>query len=449
MSLFGGVISVQGIAFLIFSIMAVAAVGYILGRFKIKGISLGTSGVFIMALVFGALFYDELAASLKSAELTQNALKIVENIGLVLFVSAVGFMAGPKFFKNLQKNYKSYLVIGICIPLTGGIIASAMYLLFRHTAADQHEFLALIDGILSGALTTTPGFAAAKETVSNFYAATPELAAEYESVVTVGHGIAYLFGVVGIVLFVQLVPKLTRADMEAERQKLMNADVEARKPYQGKLIRIDKLGIGAFVLAAVLGLILGNIRIPLTSRGLSGTCFSLTAAGGALITALLFGHFGRIGKIDITPNKETLSCFRELGLVLFLVGAGIAGGANFVKYFKPVYFLYGAVMTIISLIVGYALNSFLHFLFGHVASVLFALHAPCDLGMHFGIDEDLERMIAMKYFIGISPDDNAVFTLLCNIENDSALCNEKTGQIGLRFGKACKGIAVGYRKIPE
>ena len=89
MSLFGGVISVQGIAFLIFSIMAVAAVGYILGRFKIKGISLGTSGVFIMALVFGALFYDELAASLKSAELTQNALKIVENIGLVLFVSAV------------------------------------------------------------------------------------------------------------------------------------------------------------------------------------------------------------------------------------------------------------------------------------------------------------------------------------------------------------------------
>lgn len=358
MSLFDGVISVQGIAFLIFSIMAVAAVGYILGRFKIKGISLGTSGVFIMALVFGALFYDELAASLKSAELTQNALKIVENIGLVLFVSAVGFMAGPKFFKNLQKNYKSYLVIGICIPLTGGIIASAMYLLFRHTAADHHEFLALIDGILSGALTTTPGFAAAKETVSNFYAATPELAAEYESVITVGHGIAYLFGVVGIVLFVQLIPKLTHADMEAERQKLMNADVEARKPYQGKLIRIDKLGIGAFVLAAVLGLILGNIRIPLTSRGLSGTCFSLTAAGGALITALLFGHFGRIGKIDITPNKETLSCFRELGLVLFLVGAGIAGGANFVKYFKPVYFLYGAVMTIISIIVGYVIAKY-------------------------------------------------------------------------------------------
>ena len=148
MSLFGGVISVQGIAFLIFSIMAVAAVGYILGRFKIKGISLGPSGVLLMALFFGALFYDELAASLKSAELTQNALKIVENIGLVLFVSAVGFMAGPKFFKNLQKNYKSYLVIGICIPLTGGIIASAMYLLSRHTAADQHEFLALIDGIL-------------------------------------------------------------------------------------------------------------------------------------------------------------------------------------------------------------------------------------------------------------------------------------------------------------
>ena len=46
----------------------------------------------------------------------------------------------------------------------------------------------------------------------------------YEDVVSVGHGIAYVFGVIGVVLFVQLIPKLTKANMEEERRKLIVAD---------------------------------------------------------------------------------------------------------------------------------------------------------------------------------------------------------------------------------
>ena len=53
------------------------------------------------------------------------------------------------------------------------------------------------------------------------------------------------------------------------------------------------------------------------------------------------------------PPKKTLECLRELGLMIFLIGAGVAGGANFAKYFKPIYFLYGALMTIVPMIVGF------------------------------------------------------------------------------------------------
>ncbi len=353
MNLFGGVITVSGVSFLIFSVMVIVGLGYLLGRIEIKGISLGTAGVFVVALLFGALFYDNLNSALKTPEITSNGLKIVENLGLVFFVTSVGFIAGPKFFKNLKKNFKSYILLGVSIILAGGLTCVACYFIGRGSEENSTEFLALLDGLLSGSLTTTPGFSAAKETVKNVYASDAARAAAYETAVTVGYGIAYLFGVIGVVLFVQIIPKLTKANMEEERKKISSAEADIKKESKGKLIEIDPMGFGAFGLAVMIGLIIGNIRIPLTSKGLEGTCFSLTTTGGALITALVFGHFSRIGKISIMPSKKTLECLRELGLMLFLIGAGVAGGANFVKYFKPVYFLYGALMTIIPMIVGY------------------------------------------------------------------------------------------------
>ena len=64
MSLFGGVIPVTGVSFLIFSVFIVAFVGYLLGRITIKGVNLGTAGVFIIALLFGALFYNSLVSTI-------------------------------------------------------------------------------------------------------------------------------------------------------------------------------------------------------------------------------------------------------------------------------------------------------------------------------------------------------------------------------------------------
>ncbi len=354
MNLFGGVISLSDISMLIFSVFVISALGYMLGRVSIKGIRLGTAGVFVIALVFGALFYDKLKSVLVTdgASYISQAMKIVENLGLVLFVTSVGFIAGPKFFKNLKKNFKSFIALGIIIILSGGLTAIACYFIGRGGESDTRRFAAMLDGLLSGALTSTPGFSAAKATVQNLYAGSPDLAELYEAAVTVGYGIAYLFGVIGVVLFVQIIPKITKADMAKERELLVNADAAERKPYTGKLISLDPAGVGVFALAAFIGIIVGSIKIPLSSQGFSGATFSLTTTGGTLITALVFGHFGHIGKINLMPNKKALECLRELGLMLFLIGAGVAGGARFIQYFKPVYFIYGVIMTIVPMIIG-------------------------------------------------------------------------------------------------
>ena len=98
MKLFGGVIPITGISFLMISILLIAVIGYAFGRITVKGVSLGTAGVFVVALVYGCFFYEALDGQLP--DYTKNALKIVENLGLIFFVTSVGFIAGPKFFLN-------------------------------------------------------------------------------------------------------------------------------------------------------------------------------------------------------------------------------------------------------------------------------------------------------------------------------------------------------------
>ena len=355
MKLFGGVIPITGITFFMFSIFAIIAVGFALGRITIKGISLGDAGVFIIALVFGCLFYSQLDAQLTlkitnelSVSYTTQALKIVENLGLILFVTSVGFIAGPKFFGNFKRNFKSYVVLALIVILAGGLTAVGCIYFGRNFMGETNheEFTAMIVGLLSGSLTSTPAFSAAKATVDS----------AYEGAVSVGHGISYIFGVIGVVLFVQLVPKLSHADMDAERAKLNASSAAPEKENKGdkkKLISIDGHGFAAFALAAIVGTFVGMIKVPLTAKGLDGTCFSLTTTGGCLLTSLVFGHFAHIGPVNVTPKDSTLKIFKELGLILFLVGAGIAGGAKFIELFKVSYFIYGVVMTIVPMIIGF------------------------------------------------------------------------------------------------
>ena len=346
MVLFGGILSIKSISFLVFCVFVIAGLGYLLGRITIKGVSLGTAGVFIVALLFGAFLYNPLAEQLKVSGSTyvSNALKIVENLGLILFVTSVGFIAGPSFFGDLKKNFKSYILLGVIIILVGGLSCAGCIVFDNKVfGRDLEEVSAMLVGLLSGSLTSTPAFSAAKATV------TQGGAIDYEAIVAVGHGIAYLFGVVGVVLFVQLVPKFAKADMEAERAKLSESAPEAPSKLTGSELELDPFGFCAFSLVAVLGVFFGSFKFG---------NFSLTTTGGCLILSLVFGHFQKLGKVSIMPQEATLKVFRELGLMLFLIGAGVAGGASFVKYFEWVYFIYGIIMTLLPMIIGYIFAKF-------------------------------------------------------------------------------------------
>lgn len=336
MDLFNGILSLHGVPFLLISVVIIMALGYILGRITIKGVSLGTAGVFIMALLYGCFFYKHLSAEI-NADFVGSALKIVDNLGLILFVTAVGFIAGPNFFGNFKKNFKSYVVLAVIIILSGGLTCAGCIMVGRNfTDLTQQEFTAMLTGILSGALTSTPGFSAAKDAVGDDH---------LQSIVSVGYAIAYIFGVIGVVLFVQIIPKLMKADMAKERKLLVTADSKGKaKADTSKLISMDDFGIMPFALAAAIGVFVGAFKFK---------NFSLSTTGGCLLIALLFGHFGHIGKFSLMPKDTTLKVFREMGLVFFLIGAGVSGGAKFVQYFDGLYFVYGILMTIIPMILGF------------------------------------------------------------------------------------------------
>lgn len=337
MELFGGILAVKSVVFLTFSVFAIAAIGYAIGKITIKGINLGTAGVFIIALLYGCLLYGKLSGNLTVGEesFSTEALKIVENMGLIFFVTSVGFIAGPNFFGNLKRNFKSYVMLGLVIIVAAaGTCIACILIGANFTNLDHEEFRAILVGILSGALTSTPAFSASKAAVG----------ADLEALVSVGYGISYLFGVVGVVLFVQIVPKVLKANMNEEVEKITAKDGTGSRKKNLILTEVDEFGFMAFSLASIVGILIGSI---------SYMNFSLTTTGGCLLTALVFGHYGHVGKISIVPKNSTLKMLRELGLMLFLIGAGVSGGAKFVEYFEPVYFLYGAIMTILPMIIGF------------------------------------------------------------------------------------------------
>lgn len=406
MSLLGGVISISNISTLLFVVFGVLMVGYAFGRITIKGISLGDAGVFIIALVVGALLFsvNEEGALIFSGSSKpydfSSGLSLVESLGLVLFVTSVGFIAGPKFFGNFKRNFKSYVLLGLIIIIAGGLAAAGCIAMgevigYGGAIKEQDGFVAMIVGLLSGSLTSTPAFSAAKATV----------APEYQALVSVGHGIAYIFGVIGVVLFVQLIPKLTKANMEEERAKLVIKEEGEKKAYTGKLFELDHMGIAVFSLAAIIGTVFGQIKIPLSSQGLSGTCFSLTTTGGCLLVSLVMGHFSRIGKLSIMPQQATLKLFRELGLVLFLVGAGIPGGAEFIENFDAMYFVYGIIMTVVPMIVGYLFAKYVLklSLLNNLGSITGGMTSTPALGTLIGTagTEDVAAAYAATYPIAL------------------------------------------------
>lgn len=368
---FSNVLQISGVTAVIFAAFLIATLGYLLGKITIKGVSLGTAGVFLVAILAGVVFAipglvevdflnnfylisdEDLIAELSLKYITNSQmLKVIGNsasntevygtiadIGLILFVTSVGFIAGPSFFKNLRANAKSYVTLGVIIILSGVTVA-VVFALIPGIGAEYSI------GVLSGALTSTPAFSAAKEVATD------------KALVALGHAVAYPFGVVGVVLFVQLMPKFLKANREEEIAKMQSINTGAKKiEKQENLLEIDEFGLAVFGVAVVLGLTLGKLTLTI-----SGLKFSLGSTGGPLIMALILGHFGKVGKISLKVPEKTLKVFREFGLVLFLIGAGVEGGVSLLEKINAGTFsgltilwgfIAGVAMTIVPMLIGF------------------------------------------------------------------------------------------------
>ncbi len=298
-------------------VFLIALIGYAIGSIKVCGLELGTAGILLVALVFG-----HFGVKISS---------VVQNLGLICFVTSVGYIAGPKFFRNFKQNAKSYILLGFIIIVAGALTCIGIIKIFGIPTD-------ISVGMMTGALTSTPGLGAAVE------AAGPNA--------SVGYGIAYPFGVVGVVLFVQLLPKLLKTDMDAERAQFSAASTVEVGKSEKKYFNVDDMGFFAFAVAIVLGIFLAKITIPLPGNG----SFALGTSGGPLIAGLILGHFGHMGPVSLKVEKRILECMREFGLAMFLLGAGTGAGAGFVDILKEhgvILFLYGALMTLVPMFVGY------------------------------------------------------------------------------------------------
>ena len=123
-------------------VFLIAVIGYLVGSIKICGLELGAAGILLVARVFGHF----------GVEIPD----LVRELGLICFVTSVGFIAGPKFFRNFKSNAASYILLGILVIAAGGLVCVAVIKVFGIPTD-------ISVGMMTGALTSTPGLAAALE----------------------------------------------------------------------------------------------------------------------------------------------------------------------------------------------------------------------------------------------------------------------------------------------
>lgn len=304
-------------------IFLIMVLGYALGHVNFFGIKFGASAILIVALFFGHFGF--------------TVPKFLAKIGLVLFLAPIGLMAGPSFMANIRKNGLSFLAISFITVAIGGIL---IVLVSKFFDID----LALSMGLATGAMTSTSMLGTVKSLTTS-------------SLPGVGYGIAYAFGVVGVVLIVQLMPKILKVDVDEEINKLVlpKDNPNLNKKDVGNLINFEKNGLFPVALASTLGILLGSIKIPIGSVSLS-----LGAGGGALIAGLVLGHYGRLGRINLVVSNERLSLVRDLGLAFFLLESGVSAGTGFIEVVSQYgikLFFAGVILTLvpalISLFVSY------------------------------------------------------------------------------------------------
>lgn len=370
-----------------FMLMFIAIVtGLLFGKIKFGKFSFGISGALFTGLLVGwatfkyakgvpegAVAFDASQKLLSEGVVSNNLFEIF----LMLFVCAVGLLAAKDMGIVLKKYGLKFVILGMVITFTSAAATYGATLFSKES--NQYE----ISGVYTGALTSSPGLAAAIETARGH---ATEKAAEYESMnskekekflemagvenipkdvetfklsdeikaqyitnaeasIGAGHAIGYPFGVLIVILAVNFFPVIFKIDIEKEKLQYKRELEDARKSSSSsKIIKESKFDIAGFTLACGFGYIIGNINIYLPFIGY----FSLGSTGGVLIGALILGYIGKIGNISFRMDSKTLGIIRDLALAFFLGIVGLRYGYKAVDALVGA----GAYLAVISLVVG-------------------------------------------------------------------------------------------------
>lgn len=185
----------------------VIAAGIYLGKIRFWGVSLGVTFVLFVGILMGHFGY----------EIQPEVLKFVREFGLILFIFAIGLQVGPGFFSSFKKGGVRLNMLAVLGILLNVAIVVAIYFI------DGTTSISALVGVMSGAVTNTPGLAAAQQAVGN---------ADAVNTMSMGYAAAYPLGVLGIISSILLVKAIFRVKIDKEIEEI-NKETEdsTLKPY--------------------------------------------------------------------------------------------------------------------------------------------------------------------------------------------------------------------------
>lgn len=190
----------EGIGHSILLLSFVIAAGIQLGKIKVFGVSLGITLVLFVGIILGHFGFT----------INHNVIHFFKEFGLILFVYSVGMQVGPGFFSSFKKGGVTLNLLACGIVFLGVLTA----IILHYTTGIPMPTMV---GILSGAVTNTPGLGAAQQAYSDMYGAA-------DNTIALGYAVAYPLGVIGIILSIMFIRYAFRVNFDKENEQLNNED---------------------------------------------------------------------------------------------------------------------------------------------------------------------------------------------------------------------------------
>lgn len=190
----------EGIGHSILLLSFVIAAGIQLGKIKVFGVSLGITLVLFVGIILGHFGFT----------INHNVIHFFKEFGLILFVYSVGMQVGPGFFSSFKQG-------GITLNMLacGIVFLGVLTTVILHYATGIP--MPTMVGILSGAVTNTPGLGAAQQAFSDMHGVS-------DNTIALGYAVAYPLGVIGIILSIILIKYIFRVSFDKENEQLNSED---------------------------------------------------------------------------------------------------------------------------------------------------------------------------------------------------------------------------------